>query len=365
MGGMLRNQQQSEVSLQRRMPVDNINSDALSSVSGEAVQFYYFNSGVATIDAGQAAGTVVVAKLANRNILGAMGDVVGSYGDTSFAFGTGTVLTSLKQFNAIAAEDSERNGENKLMTLSEKAIAVTAGFVNGEFSIDHRTGMIYGLKATTGVADTGTYKVLISVSGGGGGIASDIQGNVADDAVDAGNPVAIGGLAKSSQKAAVNDGDRVKSVFNLFGEKVVAGFNWVNGWLMVNEQDPLDQHYENTDLVDTTNISAATHYYPASTGDTMDGYQDQSITGKFIDADGTLTLTLEVSNDEDSASADWNSVYFYDDANNSTVNGLTVTNNTLLISASANNNNFRRYRWAVVASGATNTVILKERKKAL
>ena len=133
----------------------------------------------------------------------------------------------------------------------------------------------------------------------------------------------------------------------------------------VEEIDPLDQKYVPGNLVDTTNVSAATHYYPSATGSTMDGFQDQSMTGKFIDADGTLTLTLEVSNDEDSTNADWNGAYFYDDELNATVNTKTVTNGTELFSLSCNNNNFSLYRWVVVASGATNTVILKERKKAL
>ena len=130
------------------------------------------------------------------------------------------------------------------------------------------------------------------------------------------------------------------------------------------EVDPLSEQYVNESLVDTTNVSAVTHYYPSSTGGTMDGYKDQSMTGKFIDADGTLTLTLQVTNDEDT-SGDWNGAYFYDDELNATVNSKTVTNGTELFSLSMNNNNFRRYRWVVVASGATNTVILKERKKAL
>lgn len=132
----------------------------------------------------------------------------------------------------------------------------------------------------------------------------------------------------------------------------------------VAEINPLSDHYVNESLVDTTNVSATTHHYPSATGGVMDGYADLSCTGKFIDADGTLTLTLEVTNDEDT-SGDWNGAYFYDDELNATVNNKTVTNGTELFSLSVNNNNFRRYRWAVVASGATNTVILKQRKKAL
>ena len=118
-------------------------------------------------------------------------------------------------------------------------------------------------------------------------------------------------------------------------------------------------------IVDTTNISASTHYYPASTGKSNSGYKNGSISGKFIDADGTVTLTLEVTNDEDLSSADWNGVYFYDDNSNATVNSLSVTNGTLLISASINNNSFSNYRWVVTTSGATNTIILKENRTAL
>jgi len=123
--------------------------------------------------------------------------------------------------------------------------------------------------------------------------------------------------------------------------------------------------YAPENLVDTTNLSAATHYYPSSTGGTMDSWRDQSLSGKFIDADGTVTVTLEVTNDEDASSADWVTSYFYDDNSDLTVNTFTVTNGTLTFLASINNNIFRRYRWVVVCSGATNTVILKGRKKAL
>jgi len=144
----------------------------------------------------------------------------------------------------------------------------------------------------------------------------------------------------------------------------VRGYDTGSNGVNTNDNAPLNSQVLEESLVDTTNVSAATHYYPDTTGGVMNPYQDQSLSGKFIDADGTLTLTLEVTNDEDT-SGDWISAYFYDDKNNITTNTFTVTNGTLTFLASANDNNFRRYRWAVVASGATNTVILKERKKAL
>ena len=168
---LIKQYQQREISEQRRMPVDGVASDAITDISGETLQLYYYNSGVLTIDAGQVAGVVVVGKLANRNIKNALGDVIGQFNDTSVAFTTGTVLTTLVQFPYLVAETADTN------TGTLKAQAITEDFANGEYCIDHRTGTIYGKKATTGVSDTVAYKVEIAVSGGGGGIASDVNVN--------------------------------------------------------------------------------------------------------------------------------------------------------------------------------------------
>ena len=134
------------------------------------------------------------------------------------------------------------------------------------------------------------------------------------------------------------------------------------------EIDPISRHYVNESLVDTTNVSAATHYYPASTGFSMDGYKDVSWSGKFIDADGTVTMTVEAMNDEDTTSGDWIDITksIYDEENNSTGNSsFTITNGTLTFALSADNSNWRYMRLTVVFSGATNTAIIKMRRKAL
>jgi len=115
-------------------------------------------------------------------------------------------------------------------------------------------------------------------------------------------------------------------------------------------------------LVDTTDISVATHNYPGDEGSTMLGFEHLSIDGKFIDADGTVTGYLEVTNDEDASGADWKKVYGYDDINNVVVNQFTVTNGTIEFAISYNITNYRRWRWVVVASGATNTIISKARR---
>lgn len=157
---------QNGVSPQRRLPVDDGITANAQTVTGETVQFYYYSAtGVLTQDAGQAAGTIVVANLTNKNVLNSLGDGIGNFGDTSFSFGTGTILTQFKPFRALLAEDAELTGELALQAAKNRAIAVTEGFQNGWYAIDHEHGVIYGKKATTGTADTGSYKVL--VSGGG------------------------------------------------------------------------------------------------------------------------------------------------------------------------------------------------------
>ena len=168
-GGLINSNQQKQVSQQRRMPVDDISTDSLQSIAAEVLTFQYYNSGVLTVDAGQAAGTLVLVKLANRNILNAAGDVIGTNLDTSFSFGVGTILTARRAFPDLVAETFDT------ATGLAKITAILAGFTNGEYCIDHRTGTIYGKKATNGAADTGSYKVNQNVSGGGGGIASDVN----------------------------------------------------------------------------------------------------------------------------------------------------------------------------------------------
>jgi len=191
-GGLLNNLQQLDVSEQRRMPVDNIGADAIFDVVGETLQFYYFNAGVLTIDAGEAAGTTIVGKLLYRNVKSSLGDVVGHYNDTSVTLTGGTTLVTLREFPALIAEDAERNE----FTLAAKAAAIVNKFTEGEYCIDHRTGTVYGLKGDANVTDTVGYKVETTVSGGAGP-ASDVNlTKVAGVATAAGSGVLTGGTLR-------------------------------------------------------------------------------------------------------------------------------------------------------------------------
>lgn len=128
------------------------------------------------------------------------------------------------------------------------------------------------------------------------------------------------------------------------------------------EQSPLWAYYIEESLVDTTNINSGSNYYPSSTGATIAGYKNLSLTGKFIDADGIMSMSLECTNDEDTTNADWVKTYGYNTKNNTTINELYVSASTLTFSLDFNEFNFSSYRVYVSGSGATNTAIIKSRK---
>jgi hypothetical protein len=132
---------------------------------------------------------------------------------------------------------------------------------------------------------------------------------------------------------------------------------------------PESSKYVQDSLVDTTNVAAATNYYPSSTGMSMDGYKDFSLSGKFIDADGTMTLSIEATNDEDTTNADWIDISLLGIDSKTGINvitaAMTVTNGTLTFGIEYNDLNYSNIRVKMVNDGATNTAIIKARRKAL
>jgi len=132
---------------------------------------------------------------------------------------------------------------------------------------------------------------------------------------------------------------------------------------------PESSKYVQDSLVDTTNVAAATNYYPSSTGMSMDGYKDFSLSGKFIDADGTMTLSIEATNDEDTTNADWIDISLLGIDSKTGINvitaAMTVTNGTLTFGIEYNDLNYSNIRVKMVNGGATNTAIIKARRKAL
>lgn len=149
---------QEAVSASRRLPTKDDASGRILSVTSETLQFYYYNGTTLTQDAGQAAGTLVVGKLKYDHILSALGDTIGSFGDSSASV-TSTAFTALRQYKAIIAEQDEFTSNQKSAMGKTKAQDLTSGLGRGEYVFDHETGMFYGIKADTSTTATVSYKV--------------------------------------------------------------------------------------------------------------------------------------------------------------------------------------------------------------
>lgn len=134
---------QARITSRRGMPVDltNIAKKTITKNS-EVVSLFYFNGAIFSLDAGQAAGTVVVGKLAYCPIMGVASGGVASYQDSSLEFTCAALTTEVEALeNRFELQDYK--------TPSERAIAITKDFANGEYCVDYRKGVIYGKKGTT------------------------------------------------------------------------------------------------------------------------------------------------------------------------------------------------------------------------
>jgi len=136
----------------------------------------------------------------------------------------------------------------------------------------------------------------------------------------------------------------------------------------VGEVNQINYQAVEESLQDTTNVAAATNYYPSALGAAMMGSKGLSLSGKFIDADGTMTLDVEVTDDEDATNADWISAGLSSIDQKTGIQtiaaALTVTNGTLTFAIKFPDLNFRFWRAKMVNDGATNTSIIKARRIA-
>jgi len=151
---------------------DAAQASQVKDVSAATVQFVVASTNVN--DAGSAAGTIVYARLGFTRILDSAKIRLGHSRDTSFSFGTGTALTTLREFDWRLYEDLVNTGTSRADTLAK----IAENFANGEYTIDHRVGLIIGKKATTGASDTGSYSYRSSAALGSTGAGVVDSGTV-------------------------------------------------------------------------------------------------------------------------------------------------------------------------------------------
>lgn len=156
---------QEQVSQKRALPINETNSSPTVATSSSAtVQLYYYSAGVRTSDAGQAAGTVVDATFANKNILNSLGTNVATKNDTSLAY-TCLALTTELEISAVPGIATLMEALDN-QTPATRAAQVGALLNNGEFVIDYRRGLLIGKKATTASTMTSvTYSYTTSTGG--------------------------------------------------------------------------------------------------------------------------------------------------------------------------------------------------------
>jgi len=159
---------------ERGLPVEDIGgSSSRVSVSGETVSFYYSSTGTRTVDAGQAAGVMVEAVLAFGPIANSSGDQVGNPVNTSLSF-TSTAFTREVRLSYKDLESLDRlsfaarlSALQALVTAQKTAQAsgTPTPMANGDYVVDYRKGILWGLKASTQTTLTSAaYKTLQKAS---------------------------------------------------------------------------------------------------------------------------------------------------------------------------------------------------------
>lgn len=97
--------------------------------------------------------------------------------------------------------------------------------------IDDDTGVMIGKMILAGENPSGTYINFGATNGGNfkmsieeieTGIFLPVEGDTAHDAPDTGDPVKIGGQARTTNPSAVADGDRVNAIYDKLGRQIVS-----------------------------------------------------------------------------------------------------------------------------------------------
>jgi hypothetical protein len=123
---------------------------------------------------------------------------------------------------------------------------------------------------------------------------SQVQGDIAHDAADAGNPLKLGGKAASSAPADVAAGDRVDAYFDLKGRQVV----------LADARDGSGNALgSTTDTIDTG--SAADGMRRLATQSTLVGYDPDGPAARYLRCTGAGVLHVDVrgSTEHDDADA--------------------------------------------------------------
>lgn len=130
-----------------------------------------------------------------------LGSVVNAGGTISIVGATVTVATALP------------TGTNEIGQVKVNAGTINAVIIGGT------VGIVGGTVSVSG----GTVNVALIAPGSNTIGTMSVIGNVANDAVDSGNPIKTGGQARTTNPTAVADADRVNFIADKLGKQIVVG----------------------------------------------------------------------------------------------------------------------------------------------
>jgi hypothetical protein len=287
---LLKNQR--NISSQRGMPIDDVGAtSAIETIASETVQLYYWNSGVRTVDAGQAAGTVVEGVLGYDNIKNSAGTMEGNKIDTSLAFTAGALTTEVEIDETLLESLDDVSG-------ADRAVALTNGLSNGQYVVDYTNGVIYGKKASTATTLTNTtYKVKVGQVGTSG---SAVSSNV-NLAKVAGNTTAVGAgnVSTGTQRVTLATDDVNAAAINASLDDIEAVLEDVHdnpaNLLRTAEQDPLNYAFQPETVAAVTNGTDGTYTYYVDLATFRKGAIQLLLDG----GSGSVTVTVEGSCQDD------------------------------------------------------------------
>lgn len=105
--------------------------------------------------------------------------------------------------------------------------------------------------------------------------------------------------ARSSDKAAVDSGDAVRPVADLYGKIATAPYSWADNVNRVKEQNPINEIYLPGKPVDVTSEADGTDYEYID----MAGYRHLSLQLIVTSGSGSVTVTLEGTVQDDGTAA--------------------------------------------------------------
>lgn len=161
---------QAEVSGQTPMPVERVDdTSTVNTSSAETVVWYFISSGAYAAAVGEAAGTIVTAKLTYTGVTNSMGTALGTFNDTSLSFAAATRAETL------VTVQEDLLSKMLLMSPTDQIATITTYLATaGDYIVDHRRGQIWLKSKATVANDSATYKYSATLSGGGAGDKVDV-----------------------------------------------------------------------------------------------------------------------------------------------------------------------------------------------